>query len=72
MCLAYDNEVAKSNKSHHRGFLNGIRCDMPCIDQWTLIIVATNICSLFASCIISCLIKQMTYVAPRLPELPKH
>ena len=58
MCQAYDNEVAKSDKRHHRGFLNGIQCDMPCIDQWTLIIVANNVCFLFDSCMLSCLIKK--------------
>ena len=53
---AYENEVVKSDKNHHRDFLNGIWCDMPCIDQWKLILVANNVCYLFASCMISCLI----------------
>ena len=32
VCHAYDIDVAKSDKLHHRDFLNGIRCDMPCIE----------------------------------------
>ena len=67
VCQAYDDEVAKSDKHHHRDFLNGILCDMPCIDQWTLILAANNACYLFDSCMISCLIKQMTNAPPRLP-----
>ena len=63
---AYENEVAKSDKRHHLDFLNSIRFDMTCIDQWTLIIIANNLCSLFASCMISYLIKQMTNAVPRL------
>ena len=41
VCQDYDNEVAKSDKRHHRGFLNGIQCDMP------IIIVANKVCYLF-------------------------
>ena len=67
VCQAYDNEVSKSDKRHHRYLLNGIQCDMPCIDQWTLIIVSNNVCSLFASCMLSCLIKQNNNAALRLP-----
>ena len=55
---AYDNEVSKSDKRHHRALLNGIRFDMPCIDQWTLIIVSNIVCSLFARCMPSFFIKQ--------------
>ena len=50
VCQAYENEVAKSDKRHHCDFLSGIRCDMPCIYQWTLVIVANYVCYLFASC----------------------
>ena len=56
VCQAYNNEVAKSKNFHHRDFLKGIQCDMPCIDKWELIIVANKVCSLFASCMLSCLI----------------
>ena len=58
VCQAYDNEFAKSDKRHHCDFIYVIRCDMPCIDQWTLIIVANNVCFLFDSCMLSCLIKK--------------
>ena len=56
VCQAYDNEVAKSNKRHHRDCLNVIRCDMPDIYQWTLIIVVNKLSSLFVSYIITCLV----------------
>ena len=67
VCQDYDNEVAKSEKLHHRDFLNDILCDMPFIYQFTLIIVDNYVCSLFASCMLSCLIKQMTNTETRLP-----
>ena len=67
VCQANDNEIDKINKCRHRDFLNTIQCDMPCIDLWTLIFFFNKVCSLFASCIISCFIKQMTNLAPRLP-----
>ena len=67
VCQAYDNEVAKSDKHHNFDFINSIQCDMPCIDQWTLIIVDNNLSSLFGNFMLSCLIKHMTQVAPRLP-----
>ena len=67
VCQAYDNEVVKSDKHHHRDFLNRIICDMPCIDKWTLIIIANNLCSLFVSCMLYCLIKRITNAAPCLP-----
>ena len=60
VCQAYDNEVAKIDKRHHRDFLSGIRCDMPYTYQWKLLIVANKVCYLFASCMISFFIKQMT------------
>ena len=66
VCQDYDNEVAKSEKLHHRDFLNDILCDMPFIYQWTLIIFSNKLCSLFSSCMISCLIKKITNAAPRL------
>ena len=58
VCQAYNNEVVESDKYHHRDFLNRIRCDINCIDQWALIIVSNNLCSLFASCMLYCLIKK--------------
>ena len=58
VCQVYDNEVTKSDKHHHRDFLNGIRCDRPCIDQWTLTIVDNKVCYLFFSCMLYCLIKK--------------
>ena len=67
VCQFYDNEVTKSDKHHHRDFPNGIRCDIHYIDQWTIIVVDNKVCSLFASYMLSCLIKQMTNAAPRLP-----
>ena len=66
VCQAYENEVAKSDKRHHCDFLSGIRCDMPCIYQWTLVIVANYVCYLFDSCMIF-FIKQKTNLAPCLP-----
>ena len=56
VCQDYDNKVAKRDKYHNRDTLNVIRCDMPCIEQWTLIIVANNVYYLFASLMLSCLI----------------
>ena len=56
MCQDYDNKVAKRDKRHNRDTLNVIRCDIPCIEQWTLIIVANNVYYLFASLMLSCLI----------------
>ena len=47
VCQAYDNEFYKSNKRHQCDLLNGIQCDMPCIDQWTLFTVSNKVCSLF-------------------------
>ena len=67
VCQAYDNEFAKIDKQHHCDFLNRIQCDMPCIDKWTLIIVANKVGYVFASFMLSCLIKQITNAAPRLP-----
>ena len=67
VCQDYDNEVPKSDKCQNRGFLNGIWCDMICIDQWTLIIVENKVCSSFPYCMLSFFIKQMTNATPCLP-----
>ena len=56
LCQAYDNKVSRIDKYHHCDLLNGILCDIPCIDQWTLIIFSNKVFYLFVSCMLSCLI----------------
>ena len=50
VCQAYDKDVAKADKRHHRNFLNGIRLHShSMVDQWTLVLIANKV-SLFNYC----------------------
>ena len=42
VCQAYDKDVAKEDKRHHRSLLNGIRMQIHMVDQWTLVLVANK------------------------------
>ena len=43
VCQAYDKDVAKADKRHHRSFLNGLRLHVAMIDQWNLVMVANTV-----------------------------
>ena len=50
VCQAYDRDVAKADKRHHRNFLNGIRLHShSMVDQWALVLIANKV-SLFNYC----------------------
>jgi hypothetical protein len=44
VCQAYDKDVAKADKRHHRNLLNGIRLVIPIVDCWNLVFVANAVC----------------------------
>jgi hypothetical protein len=46
VCQAYDKDVAKEDKRHHRSLLHMIRLEIDIDDRWTLVLVA-NKASLF-------------------------
>ena len=46
VCQAYDKDVSLSQKRHHHHFLNGTMTAVNMVDQYPLIIVAKNVCTL--------------------------
>ena len=42
VCQAYDKDVAKEDKQHHRSLLHMIRLEIDMVDQWTLVLVANK------------------------------
>ena len=47
VCQVYGKDVSLSDKRHHRYFLNGIRMELNMVDQYTLVIVANKVCTLY-------------------------
>ena len=47
VCQAYDKDVTKADKYHHRSFLNGLRLHVAMIDQWNLVMVANTVNIIF-------------------------
>ena len=47
VCQEYDKDVSLSNKRQHRCFLNDIRMELNMVDQYTLVIVANKVCTLY-------------------------
>ena len=43
VCQAYDKDVAKEDKRHHRSLLHRIWLDIDMVNQWTLVLVANRV-----------------------------
>lgn len=43
VCQAYDKDVAKEDKRHHRSILSRVRVEVHMVDQWMLVLVANQV-----------------------------
>ena len=51
VCQAYDKDVAKEDKRHHRSILSRVRVEVNMVDQWMLVLVANQVYSLSYVCV---------------------